>query len=335
MTITDVEFPSADFVWLHVKVEASEDWWIGGGYIPGQADNRFRSLQGNGHTDHFQALEEHFLARRGQIWFFGGDLNCITGNLQPHWGGDDLLDVSAPEVALPERVSADARPTNAHGWRLLEAIADSGMILNGVCHKGFAGSFTRLPQRKADCPGVLDYVLAPPRTMDNSPNAALQVLATPADLSDHQLTALAIKLPAIEDIRGHDATCFIESRLKVLKVPQSLDQWRLIIQEIEESRDWQGLVNDLKAFLSQPLPRRCEAQRLVDDALAKLVSLLYNVFKHSRMGLIYLLAPATRHRNTCVNYDTTPREPSEIIARQFDMIFQRKQYKTPSEGGII
>eukprot|EP00973_Karenia_brevis_P043279 5997473-Karenia_brevis.AAC.1 len=89
--------------------------------------------------DHFGALEKKISACASDLWVFGGDLNSHTASSQPTWGTQNPLDFCANTVKLPARSSADQRPLNLHGRRLLQTLVDKGIILNGLLCRNFDG----------------------------------------------------------------------------------------------------------------------------------------------------------------------------------------------------
>ena len=137
------------------------------------------------------------------------------------------------------------------------------------------------PQRKADCPGVLDYAGAPPCALDHLPESAFQVRDTPPDFSDHQLTTLAICLPPCGEDSHQNATLFKHDRLRALNLPTSIEMWQTGIEDIAASNDWTSLIEDLQNSLGYPLPQRCDAQLFIDDAITRLTTIIYTAFgKH-------------------------------------------------------
>eukprot|EP00973_Karenia_brevis_P060588 8426190-Karenia_brevis.AAC.1 len=82
---------------------------------------------------------------------------------------------------MPSRTSEDQRGVSSHGHRLLQALAGHGLILNGLESLGFDKSFTRLPRKHKDCPGVLDYVIGSPSILPLLQPHALKVLPVPPD----------------------------------------------------------------------------------------------------------------------------------------------------------
>ena len=130
--IEDVAQPFDGFVWI--KANSA---WIGGVYLPGPSDVKYRSLQGSGKTDHFASLAQQLDDRRDDPWLLGGDFNSMTAEEQPQWGAADLLDHIAPNPTLPARSSEDLRPVSTHGRRLLRSLADRGIICNGIKSKCF------------------------------------------------------------------------------------------------------------------------------------------------------------------------------------------------------
>ena len=150
-------------------------------------------------------------------WIFGGDLNSITLDKQPYWGPADPLDHTSPYIEIPARTSADLRPISSHGRRLLNTLSGRGILLNGISCLGFTDSYTRMPTKEADRPGVLDYVCAPLRMLSWLVSGGLQVVATPPDPSDHWPVVLDLCLPieqeaATENVQGQQS--YLDMNLK-------------------------------------------------------------------------------------------------------------------------
>ena len=281
--VEQVTYPFDDFVWLYLIFDNSIAWWVGGAYFPGPSDPRFRAQQGDGREDQFSVLAEQLRERVDQIWFLGGDFNGTTGTAQPLWGADDHLDATASDIQPPRRGSEDHRPVNAHGRRLLEALTDRGIILNGIQSKAFSESFTRSPQRAADCPGVIDYIVAPMTVLKMLPMSAFQVHETPPDFSDHHLTGLTANRPSGAEGSNVDASLFSMERLQALKIPETAEQWSIVDAEISESAEWGDLATDLETFLNSPTPARRDSQRFLDTVISKFTSILYDVFRRHRL----------------------------------------------------
>eukprot|EP00973_Karenia_brevis_P059982 8347375-Karenia_brevis.AAC.1 len=87
---------------------------VGGLYLPGPSDPRFRSLQGAGKRDQFALLDQELLHLGGTSWLLGGDMNAITDQEQPSWEQSNPLDPTDTEPELPRRVSDDRRPISPH-----------------------------------------------------------------------------------------------------------------------------------------------------------------------------------------------------------------------------
>ena len=124
VTCTCVEHSFDGFLWLQVAIEGNSPLWAGGAYIPGPSDTRFRSLQEDGLCDHFQSLSDQLLHKSASVWVLGGDLNSVTHCMQADGGFEDPLDSDASLSAMPVLSTHDMRRVNAHGRRLLQAIAD-------------------------------------------------------------------------------------------------------------------------------------------------------------------------------------------------------------------
>ena len=271
--LKQVEHPYDGYIWILLRISPQQDIWLGGSYIPGPADPRFRRVQGEGRKDHFAALEEQLDIRSNQLWLMGGDCNSITSNRQPCWHDADLLNPRARSVDLPARVSDDTRPTSSHGKRFLSALADKGMILNGIIANNFSGAFTRMPQRLADCPGVLDYVFGPPSTLPLLEVGSLRVLDTPPDLSDHLPIVVAILTDdnAPQDCQRSDQR-FEDKRLEALMIPDDPEIWEAIDGEIGNSTELQEICGALKRHIEEPASR-AEAQTIVDSSMTGLTAL--------------------------------------------------------------
>lgn len=154
-----------DCVWINLGTTPDSSIWIGGAYVPGPLDKRFRSRQGHGQPNHFDTMSEQLQKLSGQRWILGGDFNSRTSSHQVLWGPADTLDDHVPTMEVPERTSQDKRVLNAHSRRFLCALTDKGFILNGIKAMSFSDRFTRMPQRVQDCPGVIDYVCASPAAL--------------------------------------------------------------------------------------------------------------------------------------------------------------------------
>eukprot|EP00973_Karenia_brevis_P054383 7556052-Karenia_brevis.AAC.1 len=105
LTVSHERSPFDGFLWITINNVLD----VGGCYIPGPSDIRFRSRQGDMHADHFQALTQALDNNANHMWLLGGDFNSITGALQPPWSNDNPLDFHAPDKALPARTSDDLR----------------------------------------------------------------------------------------------------------------------------------------------------------------------------------------------------------------------------------
>eukprot|EP00973_Karenia_brevis_P009505 1283705-Karenia_brevis.AAC.1 len=74
--VLEEDYPLDGFEWLLVELGEASPLWIGGAYIPGASDIKFRELQGAGKTDQFQSLNVQLSRRSLQPWVLGGDFNC-------------------------------------------------------------------------------------------------------------------------------------------------------------------------------------------------------------------------------------------------------------------
>ena len=97
---SSVHKPFDGFIWIDLpcSIGTADKLHIGGAYIPGPTDIRFRSLQGAGKQDHFESLRAQLERRADDSWILGGDLNSITGESQPLSGPSDMLDHEAPDT---------------------------------------------------------------------------------------------------------------------------------------------------------------------------------------------------------------------------------------------
>eukprot|EP00973_Karenia_brevis_P044404 6150778-Karenia_brevis.AAC.1 len=86
------DFPFDGFAWLLLNTGQDEQLWVGGVYVPGPSDIRFRRVQGVDSIDHYQSMARQLEERVGQRWLLGGDFNSITQDEQCTWHPVDLLD---------------------------------------------------------------------------------------------------------------------------------------------------------------------------------------------------------------------------------------------------
>ena len=174
-------------------------------------------------------------------------MNAITGTEQPPWSSSDLLDPHAPNIVQPQRTSDDKRPISAHGRRLLSALTASAILYNGLTDLDFDSSFTRLPTRDQDCPGVLDYIFGPPSMHRFFKRRALEVVDTPADFSDHQLVSIRLSWEETAPERHEEnSNLFKLERLLSLKMPEDDQQWAELNQELQERDDFKSMCADLQ-----------------------------------------------------------------------------------------
>ena len=89
-------------------------------------------------------------------------MNSITACEQPKWTSEGSADFCDHDLVWPARWSEDKRLVNAHGKRLLSSLSSIGMLLNDITACEFDTSFTRMPPRTSDCPGVIAYIIGPP-----------------------------------------------------------------------------------------------------------------------------------------------------------------------------
>ena len=139
-----------------------------------------------------------------------------------------MLDHQAPDRQLPPRSSDDKRNVSSHGKRVLQALSDYGIIVNGIIAHGFSGAFTRMPNRTSDRPSVINYVCAPPSILPLVLYGGLEVLPLPADLSDHHPVSLSIHIGEASTTTENGVTHFQSIRLSALKVPTDAETWDTI-----------------------------------------------------------------------------------------------------------
>ena len=85
-----VTCPFDGFLWLQVLIHGQGPINVGGAYVPGCSDPRYRALQG-GLADHFDSLSEQVSNQDMDLWVLGGDFNAIIATSQPAWGTSDPL----------------------------------------------------------------------------------------------------------------------------------------------------------------------------------------------------------------------------------------------------
>ena len=83
-------------------------------------------------------------------------------------------------------------------------------------HWARRGTFARMPQEAADCPGVIDYSIGSPRVLEILREGSLQVHPHHADLSDHLLITVDIDCMHNSDVvhdelQSADATTITEN----------------------------------------------------------------------------------------------------------------------------
>ena len=283
VTFAEPDYPFDGCLWLREDTDEETPLTLGAIYVPSASDPRFRCLQGRGRLDHFDSLREQ-LADRAQLpWILGGDMNAITGTSQPHWGSQDLLDHLATDIAVPTRESDDKRPRNAHGNRFLRALEDLGLILNGLVSHNFAGSFTRLPQRRADCPGVIDYVSSSPLALQRILHGSLRILESCADFSDHLPMALRLHVDAASSAPQGGDSHFRKGRLPILKMPSDPATWIEIEAEIATELETLGVAEKLQECLATESMTSSAAEARVDTALGQLTGTFHRVFERHKL----------------------------------------------------
>ena len=180
---------------------------------------------------------------------------------------------------MPERASEDSRKVSSHGKRLLNVLGDRGIISNGLITKQFSGTYTRLPQGTADCPGVLDYVCGPISMLRQLRDKTLCVRDAVPDFSDHCPVAVDLEMdaPAPTPQPSHDN--FITARMKSLKLPQDDQTWEQIEVDIGSSTELRDICDTMRQHLSMPCPDRATTQDIVDSCTDRLVNLIQSTFQ--------------------------------------------------------
>ena len=269
----------ADSLWLQLQSPSAEALWVGGCYIPGASDMRFRCLQGKPSGDQFDHLRTQLNMRSRCKWICGGDVNATTGVEQPAWDCPDPLDVLAPDVIPPSRTSMDERPISAHGRRFLSTLSGCALIFNGLVEKEFDNSFTRLPTRTEDCPGILDYIFGPPRMLSQLVHRSFKVMDSPPDFSDHCPVSVEILLHcAMHTDANEQNELFDKAPLRALKLPEDEETWQSLNTDLLENSQYQDLCSELRSCLSSDTYTKEDAQLLVTRTVEHLVSLLFTLF---------------------------------------------------------
>ena len=186
------------------------------------------------------------------MWVGGGDFNSATKQQQPTFAGSDFIDMHEPVPWVPPRFSADQRKVSAHGRRLLAALTNAAIILNGLEQYEFDGEYTRMPTREQDCPGVLDYIIGPPSLLTHVVHNSLKVVSTPADFSDHSLLSLslAFNISCVPNEETCQSDLFCSKRLHCIKLPQDDHTWKEIDEELADSCEFQDIYHKLQTHSS-------------------------------------------------------------------------------------
>ena len=225
LNISAKDYKKDGNVWLCLSSDHEKDMWIAGTYVPGPSDPRFREAQCTQCHDYFHILRTRILSRNDDEWLLGGDFNCITNSLQSDFCADNPLDFKCPYPVSASRTSLDTRPVSAHGRRLLDTISNNAVILNGLDEMQFSSDFTRLPTKASDCPGVLDYIIAPPKVIPRLIKGSLCIIATPIDMSDHRLLAIDFKIGCSHQYDIHQPQQFRQGTMCILSVPETEESW--------------------------------------------------------------------------------------------------------------
>ena len=87
--VVETWLPFDGFVWIRIGANNDPPLWLGGAYVPGPSDPKFRSLQGDGKTNHFDAMNDQLLMLSHSLWALGVDFNSVTGSLEVSPGPAD------------------------------------------------------------------------------------------------------------------------------------------------------------------------------------------------------------------------------------------------------
>ena len=222
--------------------------------------------------------------KTSEMWILGGDLNSTTSNFQPPCGPLDPLDFFALDSVAPARTSMDQRPVSSHGKRFLRCLTDAVVILNGLTELGCSDGFTRLPQRQADCPGVIDYISCSFSALRRLHYGAMSIIKTPADMSDHQGLALQCDFEVELEGPSMDATTnFSLERLPALSTPASREEWELVDNQLRSSMAFQKVHEDLRIAVSRNHPLHESTQNIIDTLTCDLEASISQVFKEHRL----------------------------------------------------
>lgn len=101
------------FLWICLHANGAEELWAGGAYFPGPSDPRFRSLQGHGKIDHFDALQGQLEQHVGKLWFLVVILTESLGFLKPLGERPTCLTITLPSQRC-QRDSPKISAPNRH-----------------------------------------------------------------------------------------------------------------------------------------------------------------------------------------------------------------------------
>ena len=202
-------------------------------------------------------------------------MNAITNTNQPVWGNSELLDAREPDELLPQRASSDTRRVSSHGKRFLSALSGCAVIFNGLLSWAFDSSVTRLPTRIQDCAGVLDYIFGPPGVLDIAVRGSLQVVSTPADLSDHRPVAIALDLGCLATVAQRNVSeSFSSERLSCLRLPQDPQTWAEVNQALQNHEEYDAIRAEISIHMRTEGMTRDNAQSFIDSIVRRIVDLI-------------------------------------------------------------
>ena len=165
----------------------------------------------------------------------------------------------------------------------MRALEDRGLILNGLVSLGLSSSFTRFPQRKADCPGVIDYLCASPAALQRTCHGSLRTLESHTDFSDHVPLALEVRIDSSARVPNQEHIHFHEERLPLLKMPSDTHTWSTIESELSAEFATLGIADSLRTCLEAEVTSAATAATLVSTSMGQIIDTFYRIFKKHKL----------------------------------------------------
>ena len=131
-----------------------------------------------------------------------------------------------------------------------------------------------MPNRSADCAGVIDHVIGPLSLLRLCLYDGLQVLDSRADLSDHYPTAFTLNVEPGASSLEEDCHHCSSQRLPALKAPEDAATWESVEQDIVAELDSSTITSSLQGWLEEPNISHGDAQRRVDTAVNDIIAIL-------------------------------------------------------------